>query len=198
MLEYSHLLGREFSTTRRSWLTRLYFEWQAVRFILSELRVKAIDILVDRSWKAVEAISQDWDKLIAESKEGAVWRPLRKLLVEAKLARDAAIAADMSAYSGVQSGEPVVNSSMTIIGNALCFPESGHWTALPLDSTSEHTDFQNIYGLDAFLKSIGWELSATGPIQQFDAWAIEDSNRTQTMIAQPFAFDAPCWTVENH
>lgn len=43
---------------------------------------------------------QDWDKLIAESKEGAVWRPLQKLLVEAKAACDAAIAADMAAYSG--------------------------------------------------------------------------------------------------
>ena len=195
MVECSHLLGREVSTTRRSWLTRLYFEWQAVRFILSELHVRAIDELVDRSWKAVGAISQDWDKVIAESKEGAVWRPLQKLLIEAKAARDVAIAADESVHPITHSSESIVNFSTTTAGNSLRFPESCQWTRI---FPSEHRDFQNPYGLDAFSKSIGWDLSAAVPIQQFDAWAMEDSDQTQTMMDQPFAYDAPCWTVEDH
>ena len=198
VIEYSHLLGREPSTTRRSWVTRLYFEWQAVRFILRELRVKARDQLADRSWKAVESISQDWDLLIAESKEGAVWRPLQKLLVEAKAARDAATAADMSADPEVHPEETVISPSMTTLDSSNCLSDSGHWQTLLLDSASGDMSFQDIYDLDAFSKSIGWDISAAAPVQHIDTWATEDSNLIPTMTNPSFSFGDPDWTVEDY
>ena len=198
VIEYSRLLQRDTSTTQRSWLLRLYFEWQAVRLILSELRLRTRGKLADRGWKAIDAISRDWDQLIAHSKRGAVWRPLQKLLVEAKGARDAAMAADMPSYSIARLGGNAFDSSMAASGTSMSLSGSGFWQDLPLEQGTENLDFQDIYGFEGFSESLGWGTSPAASLQQFDGWPTRDTGSMQSTVTQPFSFDGPGWAVADH
>lgn len=106
-VEYSILLETEARTMRWGWLCRTYVQWHAIAFLLSELCVRTKGELVDRAWRAVEAtVASRFGNPLTESKRGILWKPLRKLMVKARAARQAELAREETAFAArqLQSG----------------------------------------------------------------------------------------------
>jgi len=96
-VEYSILLATESRTMRFGWLFRTYVQWHAIAFLLSELCVRTKGEHVERAWRAIDAtVASRWGNPIGESKRGFLWKPLRKLMIKARAARQAELAREMS------------------------------------------------------------------------------------------------------
>ncbi|KAF3762271.1 hypothetical protein M406DRAFT_280316, partial [Cryphonectria parasitica EP155] len=69
---------------RFAWWQDGYVQWHAIAVALAELCVQTAGPLVDRSWITVEKALAVWSEKVADSKRGALWRPIRKLLRKAR------------------------------------------------------------------------------------------------------------------
>lgn len=87
VIEFSHLLETEKTTLKWRWLFRTYVQWHAIAFVLSQLCIRTSGPDVDRAWSAVESVFDEWGGVVASSKRGMLWKPLRKLMVRARAAR---------------------------------------------------------------------------------------------------------------
>lgn len=59
-------------------------QWHALAVALAELCVQTEGVLVDRAWTTVERVLPLLSHKVADSKKGALWRPIRKLLRKAR------------------------------------------------------------------------------------------------------------------
>jgi hypothetical protein len=93
-VEYSILLETEARTMKWGWLFRTYVQWHAIAFLLSELCVRTKGEAVERAWRALEATAGRWwfplndASPLRKGREGTLWKPLRKLLMKARAARE--------------------------------------------------------------------------------------------------------------
>lgn len=87
VLEFSHLLETEKTTLKWGWLFRTYVQWHAVAFVLSQLCIRTSGLEVDKAWAAVDNVFDEWGGVVAASKRGILWKPLRKLMARAKAVR---------------------------------------------------------------------------------------------------------------
>lgn len=69
---------------RFSWWKDGYVQWHALSVALAELCVQTEGVLVDRAWATVDRVLPLLSHKVADSKKGALWRPIRKLLRKAK------------------------------------------------------------------------------------------------------------------
>ena len=69
------------------WYTRGYVPWQPLAIILSELCVQTSGWLVDRAWALVHSVYNLVSELIADSKSGSLFRPIKKLFYKARQVR---------------------------------------------------------------------------------------------------------------
>lgn len=90
ILEYSSVLKSEASTRQWGWLFHTYVQWHAIAFILAELCVRSPSMIVDRAWRAVDAVFNDWGGAVSHSKasSGMLWQPMRKLMAKARRKRE--------------------------------------------------------------------------------------------------------------
>ncbi len=88
VIEYSRLLETEKTTIKWGWLFRSFIQWHAVAFILSELCVRTSGAEVDRAWQMIETVFKNWVGDTTDAKKGLLWRPMKKLYIKAKAARD--------------------------------------------------------------------------------------------------------------
>jgi hypothetical protein len=107
-LEYSILLETEARTMKWGWLFRTYIQWHAIAFLLSELCIRTRGEAVERAWRALESSSSQWwlplsDADYRKGKQGCLWKPLRKLMQKARMAREREIVYDLSRVN-VQDG----------------------------------------------------------------------------------------------
>lgn len=84
VIEFSHLLETEKTTLKWGWLFRTYVQWHAVAFVLSQLCIRTFGPEVDRAWAAIDSVFDEWGGVVAASKRGILWKPLRKLMARAK------------------------------------------------------------------------------------------------------------------
>ncbi|KAH8682307.1 fungal-specific transcription factor domain-containing protein [Xylariales sp. PMI_506] len=89
---------------RFSWWGATYVQWHPLAVTLAELCVLTRGQLVERAWRAVEAVYGKSGTNIADSKRGALWRPIRKLYKKAKAARAAALEEDEGAGAMARLG----------------------------------------------------------------------------------------------
>lgn len=87
VLEFSHLLETEKTTLKWGWLFRTYVQWHAVAFVLSQLCIRTSGPEVDKAWAAVDSVFEEWGGVVAASKRGLLWKPLRKLMTRARAVR---------------------------------------------------------------------------------------------------------------
>lgn len=87
VLEFSHLLETEKTTLKWGWLFRTYVQWHAVAFVLSQLCIRTSGPEVDKAWAAVDSVFDEWGGVVAASKRGLLWKPLRKLMTRARAVR---------------------------------------------------------------------------------------------------------------
>ena len=90
VLEYSHLLDTEPAAARWRWYFNTHVQWHAMAATLAELCVQDRGILVERAWKIVDATFDDWATRVADSKSGALWRPIKRLMSKAQAKREEA------------------------------------------------------------------------------------------------------------
>jgi hypothetical protein len=87
ILEYSQLLEAEASTRKWGWLFATYIQWHAIAFLLGELAIRDNSIIVKRAWHAVDNCFGACGVDIFKGKHGTLWRPLRKLALQARKKR---------------------------------------------------------------------------------------------------------------
>lgn len=86
-LEYSHLLQTEPAAAQWRWYFNTRVQWHALAATLAELCVQDKGPLVERAWKVVEVVFEDWADHIADSRKGMLWRPIKKLMNKAQAKR---------------------------------------------------------------------------------------------------------------
>ncbi|KAI1338327.1 fungal-specific transcription factor domain-containing protein [Xylariaceae sp. FL0016] len=84
-----------------NWWGDSYPQWHPLAVTLAELCVQTRGELVDRAWAVVDNVFPEWSEIIADTKRGSLWRPIRKLHKKAKAARQAALRADAIAPGAV-------------------------------------------------------------------------------------------------
>ena len=87
VLEYTHLLETDPAAEPWRWFCRTYVQWHALAAALAELCVKDKGPLVDRTWRIVEVVFNDSAARIADSRNGMLWRPMKKLWNKAQSKR---------------------------------------------------------------------------------------------------------------
>lgn len=69
---------------RFSWWKDGYVQWHALAVALAELCVQTEGVQVERAWATVDRVLPLLSHKVADSKRGALWRPIRKLLRKAR------------------------------------------------------------------------------------------------------------------
>lgn len=90
-MEYSHLLNTARAAAPWRWFFKTYVQWHALAAALAELCVQNEGPLVQRSWRIVDIVFDDWAAHIADSKHGMLWRPIKKLMKKAQAKRNETI-----------------------------------------------------------------------------------------------------------
>lgn len=86
-LEYAHLLDTEPSAARWWWFFKTYSQWHPLAVTLVELCVQTDGPLVDRAWQIVDFVYEEQANRVADSAQGGLWRPMKKLMSKAKAKR---------------------------------------------------------------------------------------------------------------
>ena len=87
-LEYNHLLDTDPAAEPWRWFFKTYVQWHALAAALAELCVKDRCQLADRTWRIVELVFNDSAARIADSRNGMLWRPIKKLWNKAQSKRN--------------------------------------------------------------------------------------------------------------
>ena len=87
VLEYSHLLDTEPTAAQWRWFFKTYVQWHTLATTLAELCVQSRGQLVERAWRIVDLVFDDWSARIADSPNGMLWRPMKKLMAKAQAKR---------------------------------------------------------------------------------------------------------------
>ena len=115
LIEFSHLLETEKTTLKWGWLFRTYVQWQALVFLLSQLCSRTTGPEVDKAWSVIDSVFDEWGGVVASTRRGMLWKPIRRLMTKAKseraraLERQASFPLDGSlgpAMSTVMKSEP--------------------------------------------------------------------------------------------
>ncbi|KAI1209278.1 fungal-specific transcription factor domain-containing protein [Annulohypoxylon truncatum] len=97
IMELSEYLQNGPYGDRFYWWANTYVQWHPLAVVLAELCTQTRGELVDRAWRTVDDVFPRWSEIIADTKSGTLWRPIRKLYKKAKAARIAAVGAAAAA-----------------------------------------------------------------------------------------------------
>lgn len=104
-LEYTHLLETEPGAAQWRWYFQTHVQWHALAATLTQLCVLDKGPLVDRAWIIVNVVFDDSATRIADSKNGMLWRPIKKLMSKAQTRRNETMTA--TALSSSQQQMPL-------------------------------------------------------------------------------------------
>lgn len=117
--EHKHNTSRE--AERFRWWGTTYVQWHPLAVALAELCAQTRGPLVERAWKIVDIVYPKWALVVADSKRGALWRPIRKLYKKSKAVRAAAVKEDVTAIEqaeALQRLELIAGGGVTSSSNA--------------------------------------------------------------------------------
>ncbi|CAJ2499832.1 Uu.00g026850.m01.CDS01 [Anthostomella pinea] len=86
------------------WWRDTYVQWHPLAVALAELCASPRGEAADRAWAVVDGVFPVSSEIIADTKRGTLWRPIRKLHKKARAAREAALAVDRAAPPGLWGG----------------------------------------------------------------------------------------------
>jgi hypothetical protein len=69
------------------WLTTIWISWHALAVMIAELCVQTEGPLVERAWSLVNVVFEENARHIADSDQGRLWRPIKKLMNKAQAIR---------------------------------------------------------------------------------------------------------------
>ena len=86
-MEYNHLLDTDPRAAPWRWHYKTYTQWHALAVVLAELCLQTRGPMVQRAWRIVDAVFDSWAARIADSPNGMLWRPMKKLMAKAQAKR---------------------------------------------------------------------------------------------------------------
>jgi len=78
IMEYTHLLMTEPSTSHWRWLFQTYTQWFCIAYILGEIALRDSSIVVDRAWRTIERVMRDPNGALSKNNSGML---VRKILL---------------------------------------------------------------------------------------------------------------------
>ncbi|KAH6983645.1 hypothetical protein BKA56DRAFT_483320 [Ilyonectria sp. MPI-CAGE-AT-0026] len=94
-IEYANQLNNDPRAQKWGWFFRTYFQWHSITFLLSELCNNTQGECVERAWRAIEILVQRrFGDAQTDPRRALFWRPLKKLMVNARMAREQALSAE--------------------------------------------------------------------------------------------------------
>ena len=106
-MEFAHLLDTEPIAARWRWFFKTYVQWHALAATLAELCHQIKGPLVERAWRIVDVVFDDWATRIADSPNGMLWRPIKKLRSRAQAVRNEAHMSSMNLNADLQQQLPL-------------------------------------------------------------------------------------------
>ena len=104
VLERDHQLSTDPAASGFRWLSQTYVQWHALAVTFAELCVKIEGPVVERAWAIVMIVFEEASQHIADSNEGMLWRPIKKLMNRAQGLRQE--------YLQSRSAKPDISVSM--------------------------------------------------------------------------------------
>jgi hypothetical protein len=83
VVENMYLLETNPDVARWSWCSKSWSSWHALAIMLAELCTRTNTPLSDRAWTIANLVFEPWSKLVADSRSGTLWRPIKKLYEKA-------------------------------------------------------------------------------------------------------------------
>ena len=87
VLERVHQLNTEPAASPYRWLSYTYVQWHALAVTIAELCVKTEGSLVERAWVILMPVFEKASQHVADSDQGMLWRPIKKLMNKAQRLR---------------------------------------------------------------------------------------------------------------
>ena len=84
VLEKYHQLSTDPAASSFRWLSQTYVQWHALAVTIAELCVKTEGPAVERAWAVLVPVFKDVSQNVADSSEGMLWRPIKKLMNRAQ------------------------------------------------------------------------------------------------------------------
>ena len=84
VLEKAYQLNTDPAASSFRWLSQTYVQWHALAVTIAELCVKTEGPMVERAWAIVIPMFQEASQHVADSQEGMLWRPIKKLMHRAQ------------------------------------------------------------------------------------------------------------------
>ncbi|KAL8999049.1 MAG: hypothetical protein Q9169_002047 [Polycauliona sp. 2 TL-2023] len=146
VIEYAHILETEPCAERWRWFFGTWHQWYALAMALAELCRQPHGPIADRAWQAVDCVFEPWAEKVADSQNGGLWRPMKKLRNRALNARDGKNVSDVAMTDPLMDfnlGSQVVPPSFgnPLLGSMPDYPmvslESGNDGLLPSSSGSQ-------------------------------------------------------------
>ncbi|MCJ1438705.1 hypothetical protein MMC27_008095 [Xylographa pallens] len=91
VIRYSNALESQRTTMKWGWLFRTYIQWHAVAFVLSELCTRTLGPEIDSTWELMELVFAQWSDTMSKQNRNSLWKPIRRLMIKARLARSKAL-----------------------------------------------------------------------------------------------------------
>ncbi|CAI7619503.1 unnamed protein product [Penicillium discolor] len=130
------------------WYGSMWVPWHALAVALAELCVCKNPAVVSKYWTVVDDIYQRSRLIIADSEQGMLWKPLERLMTQAKTRRNELLGADVDAshrpmcqysFGGIASGpfskQPETQQNLTNFsldfGQAVDAPRDSHVAEVP-------------------------------------------------------------------
>lgn len=170
VIDFSRLLETEKATRKWGWLFRTYVQWHALAFVLSQLCVRTEGPEVDRAWMAIESVFDDWGGIMSTTQRGMMWKPLRKLMSRARLARTKALQQRALFPLDGSLGPSILTPLVTQPGPTMNGSSTGDYFGLP-DSSVTSDDLSN-----GFMQTALQSRQPDGEMSDFSAEA-NDANK---------------------
>lgn len=87
VLERAHQLVTDPAASGFRWLSQTYVQWHALAVTIAELCVKTEGPMVERAWAVLMPVFRLTSENVADSNEGMLWRPIKKLMNRAQRLR---------------------------------------------------------------------------------------------------------------
>jgi len=121
ILEKAYQLDTDPAASPYRWISQTYVQWHALAVTTAELCVKTEGPLVERAWVILQPIFELASQHVADSSEGMLWRPVKKLMCRAERVRQ----------EYLSSGSAKVDSSATVTDGSL--PDQGSYQTITED-----------------------------------------------------------------
>lgn len=146
-IECSHLLDTAPAAAPWRWFFKTHVQWHCLAATLAELCVQTKGPLVERAWKIVDIVFDDWAARIADSKHGMLWRPIKKLMNKAQAKRNETLSMNLSAVP--QQQQPLPQFRLSPFNHSDMIDPMQTWTAtFPSPETNPAFELNQSVGFD--------------------------------------------------